>query len=391
MFNLKYDQKRIRKYHYFLLLSLIQKHKNISRTQLAKITKMSNTTVGKIINELIDDELILEIGNTVGDAGRRAKLLTINSKGAYIIAVEIDLEYTNIALVALNGTILSSLQINLNANQNPNTVMDIIIKNIKLLMTKFQPEIKEKILAIGIGLPGLITWPKGEVLVVPQFHWKDVKVKSYIEARLDYIVYIDTDVRTALLAESLFGNMTQYDNSACIYVGSGVGGAVMMNGEILRGHHNMLGEIGHITIDPDGALCDCGRLGCLQTFFCSSDLEKKAQMPINEIFQAYDREELWAKRLIEQARKYLALTIANISCIYNPEAVLLTGPMIWKYPQLSDGIENLAQTYAWSALKTSYKIVKPSETRNNGIIGASAIVLNEFLRFTNDDINNFDF
>src|SRR5699024_4820397 len=146
--------------------------------------------------------------------------------------------------------------------------------HIKTLLDNVGNQIKEKILAIGIGLPGLITWPKGEVLVVPQFHWKDVNVKDYIESQLDFIVYIDTDARTALLSESLFGNMSEYENAACVYVGSGVGGAVMINGEIVRGHHNMLGEIGHTTIDPDGVLCDCGRLGCLQTFFCSSALEK---------------------------------------------------------------------------------------------------------------------
>lgn len=386
MFNMRYDQKRIRKYHYFLLLSLIQRHKEVSRAQLAKLTSISNTTVGKIIKVLIEDGLVNEVGQTVGEVGRRATILKINPEGAYIIGVEINLTNTEIAIVALDGTILKSNYLKLNANQKPEKVLNEIAINIENLINQVSLVTKEKIIAIGIGMPGLITWPDGEVLVVPQFHWNNVKVTSFLEEKLDYFVYVDTDVRTALLAESFFGSMTNHQNAVCIYIGSGVGGAVMMNGEIVRGHHNMLGEIGHITLDPNGSLCDCGRLGCLQTYICSSDLEKKAQRPIKDIFAAYDLKEDWAVRLIEQARNYLGMTISNISCLYNPEAILITGPMIQEFPQLIDNIDVIADSYIWSPLKKSYELVKPTVGKNSGIIGASAIVLKEFLRFTNDDI-----
>lgn len=386
MFNMRYDQKRVRKYHYFLLLSLIQKHKKISRAELARITKMSNTTVGKIIKELLQDGLVKEVGQTDGDLGRKATLLKIHSEGAYIIGIEINLNYSEIAIVTLDGTIIKHKLLNLNANQTPEIVLDVIILESKKIISELSINFKEKILAVGISIPGLITWPEGKVLVVPQFHWKDVNIKEYLEKRLDLVVYIDTDVRNELLAEYLYGSVTNYENIACIYIGSGVGSAVMVNGEILRGNNNMLGEIGHIIIDPNGALCDCGRLGCLQTFFCSSDLEKKAQRSLQEIFNAYDLKEDWAIRLINQARLYIGLTISNINCLYNPEAILITGPMIRQYSQLTENIEAIAENYVWSPLKNSHKLIKPSIKKNSGVIGASALVLKEFLRFSNDDI-----
>ncbi|MCF3944126.1 ROK family transcriptional regulator [Oceanobacillus alkalisoli] len=386
MFNMRYDQKRIRKYHYFLLLSLIQKHKKMSRTELAKITNMSNTTVGKIIKELLEDGLVKEVGQVVGDLGRRATLLKINSEGAYIIGVEINLDHSEIAVVSLNGTIVKRRILNLNANQSPETVLNVIILETKEIISEMSTDLFDKILAIGVNLPGLITWPEGKVLVVPQFHWREVNIKEYIEKELNFVVYIDTDTRTELLAEHLYGGLTNYENAVCLYIGSGVGSAVMVNGELVRGHDNMLGEIGHITIDPNGDLCDCGRLGCLQTFFCSSSLEKKAQKPLREIFTAYELREDWAVRLINQARLYIGLAISNISCIYNPEAILITGPMVRQYPQITKDIEKIAENYVWAPLKTSYKLVKPSIEENSGVIGASAIVLKEFLRFSNDDI-----
>ncbi len=385
-FNLKYDQSRVRKYHYFLLLSLIQKHKKISRTQLAKLTKMSNTTVGKIIKELMEDGLVNEVGQMTGEVGRRATLLEINPQGAYIIGVDLSLDNIQIAIVSLNGAIIKNKYYDFNADLHPEKMLDKIASHIQELINQTSYEIASKIIAVGISMPGLITWPEGRVLMVPQFHWENIKVKEYLEKKIDFVVYVDTDVRTALLAESLFGSMSDFHDSACIYIGSGVGGAAMLNGEILRGHLNTLGEIGHITLDPNGTLCDCGRLGCLQTFICSSDLEKKAQKPIHEIFTAYDSNEEWAIRLINQARSYLGIAISNIISLYNPEAVLITGPTVQEFPQLVNNIENITDSYIWSPLKKSFKIINPSIGENSGVIGASAIVIKEFLRFSNDDI-----
>ncbi|WP_053367839.1 ROK family transcriptional regulator [Bacillus sp. FJAT-27245] len=385
-FNLKYDQGRVRKYHYFMLLSLIQKHKQISRSQLAELTKMSNTSIGKIIKELINDGLVIEVGQIEGEVGRRATLLEINSNGSYIIGVEIDWNAIKIGIVALNGEVLEKKYLEFNASQGAETALDQIADEISLLTAQVDQEIVKKIIAVGISIPGLISWPEGEALIVPQFHWENVQIKAYLEKKIDYIVYVDNHVRTVLLAESLFGNMTDFHDSVCIYIGTGVGGAVMMNGEILRGHLNTLGEIGHITMEPNGAMCDCGRLGCLQTYVCSSEIEKQSQRPINEIFAAYERKENWALNLIDRARNYLCLAIANVICMYNPKGVLLAGPMVQDYPILVKDIETITNKYIWSPLNHSFHLIHPSIGNDSGIIGASALVLNEFLRFTNDEI-----
>lgn len=385
-FNLKYDQKRIRKYHYFMLLSIIQKKKQVSRAQLAKLTKMSNTSVGKIIKELIDDELVIEVGQTEGRVGRKATLLEINPTGAYIIGVEIQLNLIRIANVSLKGKIIDKREIEFDVKQGAASTLDMLSQEILNMIDQMDPDVAKKILAVGVSLPGLVTWPDGKILTVPQLHWDNVEIKSSLENKLDYIVYVDNDVRAVLLAESLFGSMTQYRNSACIYIGSGVGGAVMANDEILRGHSNTLGEIGHITLNPDGVLCDCGRLGCLQTYICSSELQKQTGKPIQEVFKAFVNEEKWAIEIINRAKKYLSLAIANITCMYNPEAILVAGPMVQDFPIFIEGIEEKANEYIWKPLEDSLQVELSMIGKDNGVIGASALVLNEFLRHSNDDI-----
>lgn len=378
--HLKFDQKNVRKYHYFLLLSLIQKYKQISRSQLAEFTKMSNTTVGKIAKELIKDELIIEGGQEEGEVGRKATFLEINPHGAYIIGIEIDLASVQIALVSLNGAVLNKKECQFDIKGQPETTLEKITAEILLLLDEIGPNYAGKIIAIGLTMAGLVTWPDGKALMVPQFKWNNVQIKKYLESRLDYNVYVDNHVRSILLAESLFGTIKNYKDAVCIHVGSGVGGAVMINGEISRGTCNTLGEIGHITMEPNGQLCDCGRLGCLQTFICASELEKYAQVPIDEIFAAYEREEEWGKNLIDRAKKYLGITIANVICMYNPEVVLLAGPMIEDYPILLEDIEKITDEHMWRPLKQTFKLVHSTIGKDSGVIGASALVLNEFLR-----------
>jgi len=384
--NIKYDQINVRKYHYFLLLGLIQKHKRISRSKLAELTKMSNTSVGKIVKNLIEDELVIEVGQTEGEVGRRATILEINPKGSYIIGVEIELNTINVALVSLNGEVIVKKHTECDMKQHPEDVLDLISEEIITLTKQSGSKVANKIIAIGVSMPGLVSWPEGKALMVPQFHWDNVEVKAYLERKLDYVVYVDNDVRTVLLAENLFGSMTDFKDCACLYIGSGVGGAVMVNGEILRGYRNTLGEIGHITLDPNGMLCDCGRLGCLQTFICSSEIEKQTQRSIHEVFNAFEQGEDWAVRMINRARKYLSLAISNIVCMYNPKAVLLAGPMVQEFTALVEGVEALSNEHIWSPLKNSFQLIQPKIGENTGVIGASALVLNEFLRHTNNEI-----
>lgn len=385
-FNLKYDQERIRKYHYFLLLSLIQKYKKISRSQLAKLTKMSNTTVGKIIKELIYDELVIEVGAKEGEVGRKAKLLKINEYGSYIIGVELDKNGIKIAGVTLTGEIIKKENLPFDINKTAYETLDEVAKTIETLIEHIGSPLKEKIIAVGVSIPGLVTWPEGKVLEVPQFHWEDVDIKEHLQKKLDYVVYVDNHVRTVLLAEMLFGSMRNVKNSVCIYIGSGVGGAAIFEGELIRGHTNTLGEIGHMTIDPNGALCDCGRLGCLQTFLCSSEIEKQAQLSMDEIFQRYKKREEWAVNIINKSKSYLGMAISNITCIYNPEVILLAGPMIEEYPILFSDLEEEINKYIWNPMKDSYSLNQPLIGKDSGVIGASALVLNEFLRFSNDEI-----
>jgi predicted NBD/HSP70 family sugar kinase/biotin operon repressor len=380
----KFDQKNVRQHHYFLLLSLIQKNKRVSRTQLSNYTGISKTTVGKIIKDLISDQLVIETGQTNGDLGRKASLLEINPEGAFIIGVDIDTHLIKIALVTLNGKIIRNETFSQEVRNKPIQTLRKLVDIITFFINKNDDIDQQKILAIGISIPGLISWPEGVAKQIPQFNWSNIEIRKFLMGFFSFEIFVDNDVRSVLLAEYLFGGLSHYQNSICIFVGSGFGSAVMSEGKILRGYNNTLGEIGHTTIDPNGALCDCGRLGCLQTFICISEIEKQTQKRFDEIIFALNNSEDWAIRVIERGLYYLGITISNEVCMYNPEAVLLAGPFFTKlassFSNIFERLEAEIDHHIWLPLKNTFTLVSPSLGENSGVIGASAIVLNNFLK-----------
>ena len=264
-----------------------------------------------------------------------------------------------------------------------NTKMEVllnkIVDQIDYLISQLDND--NKVLGIGVSLPGIVSWPEGKLLTSPQLHWENVDIKKFFKEHFNYTVYVDNHVKTALMSESLFGSFINYKDVVCIYVGSGVGSSVMINGTILRGHDNTFGEIGHMTLKPDGPMCDCGRLGCLQTFLSSSEIEKQTNKNIFEVLESFNAGENWAEAIIERAKKYLALMMSNVICIYNPQAILLTGSMIQTFPYLVENIESIIDKQVWHPLKSSYKIINKSFKENDEVIVASSLVMKEFLNY----------
>src|SRR5690625_7319170 len=117
------------------------------------------------------------------------------------------------AVVSLDGEIVHDTSCRFDVKEKPEDVLDTISFHITGILQQLDQAVRDKILAIGISLPGLVTLPEGKTLMVPQFHWKDVEIKAHLEAQLDYIVYVDNDVRAVLLAENLFGSMSAYKHA----------------------------------------------------------------------------------------------------------------------------------------------------------------------------------
>lgn len=373
----KHDQSMMKRHHTLLVFRLIKRFGSLSRAELAKLTQMSATSVSRIVKELIENQYIIEVGESKGNVGRRAIMLEVNPSGRLIMGVNIETDFLEIGLVDLNGKVQHLTKEKIDKSTSPEVLLEKISQKINGMKEEHEG-LMSKIMGCGISIPGIVDYRKGKILQVPQLDWKNVEVQQFLEKRINLKVCVENQVKAILLSESLYGNAVGIENAACIYVGSGLGAAYMEGGELIRGVNNMAGEIGHTTINPTGVLCDCGRIGCLQTYICSSALEKESGKPIQEIFSAKENNEAWATQLIERAAEYFALTISNVVNTYNPEVIILAGKMVEDFPEWVEMTKEKVMNYLWKIVDESDEL-KFHSIGEVGVLGASCIVLKEFL------------
>ncbi|SHJ98048.1 ROK family transcriptional regulator [Paramaledivibacter caminithermalis] len=382
----KRDQEYIKQNNLKMILDIIKNKRSISRAEIVKITNMSPTSVSRIVGSLIDLGLVKETETSSSGVGRKAILLDLDLESVMTIGVYINKHIINVGIVNFGGEILYRDKIELNPKgTHPDTLINKACALIKdtIKKSKIDPS---KIIGIGVSLPGIINSKNGEVIFSAPLSWENIHIAKVIESELNIKTVVDNDVKLKALAESLYGVGRNSGKTALVNFGRGVGSALIIDGEIFRGVTNIAGEIGHITIDPNGILCECGRRGCLQTFIVEDNLIEEANkvkkiVDIKEIFEAAYIGESWAVSILDRAITYMCITINNIVCMYNPDTIVLSGSLVEVYPEIIKEVEEKCRTSIWTPLRGTFKILYSELKSEADIIGPSTLALDTFLSF----------
>lgn len=307
-------------------------------------------------------------------------------------AIGVDIGGTKIesALVRLDGSVATSIKISTPSHASPDDIVQAIYASIDGVLL----ERKEFIKGIGVGAPGQVEFRTGKIIYAPNLNWHNVPLKELLQKKYTIPVFVDNDVRCAMLAEYKFGSAKNVSNFFCVFVGTGIGGGVMINGKVLRGTTNSAAEIGHITIEKDGPKCNCGNLGCLENLasgpkiidyaieklkkqrsiikdIVDNDLEKINIDVIQKAFELRDRVAIDA---LERAAEYIGAGVASLINVLNPEMVILGGGVIDASPALFTMIKDISLKRVLNISKSNLEIVTPSLKKHVGAIGASLLV-----------------
>jgi len=330
-----------------VIFRAIREAGTISRSDLAKKTGLNPSTITHISRELLNRGLITVAGPGQSRGGRRSSLLQINAQHAYIIAVHLsrhniqsiltDLDLNN----AVRRTIISS-SLTHHADISIPALLDLIESTISESGLD-----RNKILGVGICAPGPLDAHQGILYEPPNFPgWPGIPVRQIVETKLGLPTFVDKDANAAALAEKMFGRARELDNYVYILFEDGVGGGLMINGDIYRGENDVAGEIGHMTIELNGKQCNCGNFGCLELYTCLNFVEDKVRQVISSgrsslveglvegdldkisfdlIVQAALDSDPVALDAIQTFTDALIVGIVNVINCFDPEAVLLGG------------------------------------------------------------------
>lgn len=302
------------------------------------------------------------------------------------LAIGIDLGGTNItgAQVTKKGRLLKIEKIKTNAKEGKAKVIKRIKDIIHTLMT-------DNVEGIGVGSPGPLSSKKGIVYNPPNLPgWKDVPLRDIISREFGLPVILENDANCACFGEKWAGAGKKVKSLICLTLGTGIGGGIILDNKLWRGIDDTAGEIGHMIIDPDGPVCGCGNYGCLEAFSSATALVKKAidELPhlnkntltARDIYESAKKGDILARRLLEDAGRYLGIGIASLVNILNPEMVVLCGRMTGAGKFILSPLQREVKKRSFAVPGRRVKICLSELGEYAGVIGAAGIVWEELLK-----------
>jgi len=353
----------------------------ISRPQITQLTTLSAASVGRITDELLSEGLIEEYASDSGSVGRRPALLRVCGKNTPALAVELDRDKQVCAAVDLTGKVHYRIERDFSVlSHSPQEICDLVREMADEVM--FRPELAGKrFQGIGVALPGLIDMDNGMVLLGSQFRWQNIPLGAILRDIFpDMTVTLDNEMNARALAESMYGKLRHAKNAVVLGIGSGVGAGIIANGRIYRGDYNMAGEVGHIIMDPNGKMCECGCYGCLQT--CVADwalLEDarrfKRDANIVDILRAAENGEQWALSIIDRFVRYAKTAISYFTSLLNPGTIVLSGRLLEEYPVFYERLLREYPVQAQNPFSKPFRLTMSALGRDGVILGAAADLL----------------
>ena len=334
------DRFLIRSINQSILLNLVRGHAPISRPQLAMLSGLSQATVIKITNNLIDRHLILEEEYAESTGGRRAGLLEINPEGAFAVGLMAQPTSLTAVILNLNSDPVYSQQWDIAMRDNYPQAIDLVAQCLEELFSKSGIP-REKIIGVGLGMGGLIDAENGCCVDSWIMNWQNVEISRPLEDRLRIPVFLDNDINCLAIYEKLFGQGQPYHHFLVVAVGRGVGLGIVINDDLYRGASGGAGEFGHTAVTTEGRLCACGNSGCLETYVSDAGIVKNyleyvrsntyslemgvQELTTHEVLGLARNGDEAAKAAFHRAGILLGVSLANLVNIFNPECVVLSG------------------------------------------------------------------
>lgn len=245
------------------VLDLIRTRGQASRVELAAATGLTPGTITNAVRGLVDDRLVREAGRVPSDGGSPRRLLELDPRAAYSLGVQMDRSTSSIVLADFTGRILAEDSVRGAGEDPPDVVLTAIAGAVTDLLDATGVP-KTSVMGVGLVTHGPQDQGRGMVLGTrPTPAWSHYPLTDTLSDAVDLPVLLENDATAAALGEQWLGEVTS-DSFGVLYLASGLGGGVVNGGEVYRGPSFNSVEIGHITIDADGPLCDCGNRGCVE-------------------------------------------------------------------------------------------------------------------------------
>jgi predicted NBD/HSP70 family sugar kinase len=320
------------------ILDLVRERGPIARAEISRMLDISQSTVMRIIDDLIAEQLVTWSGDIEASGGRPRPLLEFNPHAYSVIGLDLGGTKMYGTVADLSGTIQKEILIPWGEEAaDSNSNIDRVIKLIEdLLAVPAANNIPVR--GIGVGVPGVTESDRGIVRWAPSLGWRNLPLQQQLEDRFKLPVMVENDVNLAALGEFGFGVARGASSLVCLAVGTGIGSGIIINRKIYKGSQYSAGEVGYLPPELRFLGRSYPGFGALESIASGAGIEARAReymqshamnipdgLSAEMIFNSARSGEAWAQQLVDETIDYLGFAIAAISAILDPEVIVLGG------------------------------------------------------------------
>lgn len=341
----------------------------------------------------------ISINKTVSELSPKVGTLS-----GWAIGVDLGGVNTRGAWVNAKGQLFDPIKWETKVSEGKEKVLGRLVALVDELLKNPPPgcDPSKDLLGVGFGIPGILHLKKGLVIQSPQFpDWKRFAIYEKLRKKIKYPVFYDNDANAAALGEKVFGACKPYDHFVYVTLGTGVGGALYLNGDIYHGSMGLAGEVGHITVDPQGAPEATGNRGSVELFASSSGIsrilsdlrERHPQITATTPEELY---ELWKKgnkfpeweaveKVFDDMGNALGIMLANVVNTLDPQAICFAGGLTNAWKAFSRKMIQITMERSYVARHNKLRILSTTLMKNSnfieaGVVGAASLVFIDALK-----------
>lgn len=369
-----------------LVLETILNHSPISRANISKQLGLTKATISAIVQDLILQNLVLEIGSDDTTLGRKPILLSFHKKAGYALCIDLGIDTISALVTDLQAEDCILKQIK--TPSNPHTLVDELIKLIDSYINTI-PATPYGLTGITLGIHGVTS--NNHIEFTPYYNFTQIDLAKILEEHFSIPIYLENESNLSVLAEKTF--MFDYPNIANISVHSGIGLGIIIAGKLYTGCNGFAGEFGHTIIEIDGKPCPCGNRGCLEQYVSErvllNELATKKHMDhitFDSFFSMYRNGDPLALEIVHDFVTYMSACINNVLNTFNPNIVVINSTFTNCIPDLIKKTED-----SLCSRMNNYVRIVPSSLQDSSILlGGISNTISNFLNISNINFKNME-
>ena len=371
---------QVRLYKRTRILHALRRNPGLSKIGLARELDISPTTVGSLVEGLVRDGIVVATGLEPSMGGRPPERLSLDPEGPLALGVDLGETAARFGLLDLAGRLVATETLPFRRRPQEGAVdTGIVSDGITALLA--ETGLSDRIAGIGVAVPGLVDREAGAVRYAANLGWQDVALAGQLALEFEQPVLVDRNTNAALLAEEWWGTAAEEDPAIFVTLGSGIGAAIRVDGDFVRGASGAPGEFGHIPIVTDGPECRCGQRGCLEALASSAAVQRSYQRlanaapdgGISAVVQAAREGDPHALHVLDEAARHLGIGIATIVNLFNPSVVILGGELMEAADLILARIDAQVRARSLKVSSAALRLVSSSFHGDAALIGAATI------------------